>query len=100
MTMPDLALPTPRPRPLEDTVHLHRAYRDPLGRPLRGAVKITPARRSQNQDTVVPAVTVEVPLVGGILDVHMPPGTYRLSATLTSATGSSIVDDSEVTLTP
>jgi hypothetical protein len=92
--MPDDAKPQPWPAPVElDGAHcLRRIYRDPLGRPMTGHVKITGQTRHEDGTTVIPPVSVKADVADGRLDVHLPPDTYKLVASLTTVDGHSYVD--------
>jgi hypothetical protein len=96
--MPDDALPQPWPTPTElDGAHcLRRTYRDALGRPMTGTVRITGQTRHEDGNTVIPPAPVEAEVVAGRLDVHLPPDTYELVASLVTADGKTIRDTATV----
>lgn len=96
--MPMDALPIPPARAHEGAVRLHREYRDALGRPMAGQVRIAGAARSQDGHRVVVQAAVGVELVGGVLDVQLPPGDYALTATLTTVDGNRADDTETLTL--
>lgn len=96
--MPADALPQPWPAPLPGLVHLERLYRDVLGRPMRGTVLITGARRAVHGQTVVTDAGVTVALVGGRLAVDLPAGSYDLDVTLTSPDGQRVKETETVEL--
>lgn len=97
--VPDDALPQPWPEPIPGIVHHERVYRDVLGRPMRGSVRITGAKRAQHGELVVAAAGVTVPLVDGRLTVDLPAGTYEMDAALTSADGERVKESETVELT-
>jgi len=84
--------------PLEGSHCLRRTYRDPLGRPMSGTVRIIGQARTESGNTVVPPAPVKVELVDGRLDVHLPPDSYRLEASLTTVDGERLNDVSTVEL--
>lgn len=96
--MPDAALPVAWPAPLAGTVRLHRAYLDPLGRPFVGSVTITGGDRQETGASVVIPASVTVELVAGVLEAHLPPGTYRLDAALRTVDGARASDTTTTTL--
>lgn len=96
--MPVDALPESWPEPLPGTAPLRREYRDILGRPLRGVVTITGSTRTEDDGRVILPLAVNVELVGGVLEVDLPPDTYTLSAALRSVDGSRSSDAATVTL--
>jgi len=97
--MPADALPQAHAAgPLEGSHCLRRTYRDPLGRPMSGTVRIIGQARTENGNTVVPPAPVKVELIDGRLDVHLPPDKYTLQASLTTADGERISDVSTVEL--
>lgn len=100
--MPDPALPEPRPTPvaLAGAVRFTRRYADALGRPMRGTVTLTPTAPTTAGGAVIPAAPVPVELDAGLLEVDLPPGTYRLSAALRTAEGAQATDAGTVTIQP
>lgn len=101
MTPPEQPQPYPGDliAPPSDRVRLHREYRDVLGRPLRGKIRIDGAARAKAGESVTAAARVTVELVDGCLDVELPPGRYRLSSSdLRTVDGSQASEDDEVTL--
>jgi hypothetical protein len=95
--MPAPALPQPRNSAV--MVRYRRLYRDLLDRPMTGTVTLTNATRVATADRVIPARTsVPVELVDGVLDVHLPPNTYRVVAQLRTADGEELTDQDTVTL--
>lgn len=101
MTRPDEPQPYPgdiRGVELEGAHCLRRTYRDVLGRPMTGTVRITGQTRHEDGNTVVPPATVKAEVIAGRLDVHLPPDTYKLVASLTTADGQTITDTATVVL--
>lgn len=96
--MPADALPIPWETALEGTMHYRREYRDILGRAMRGQVTITGTERTDTDGGVVLPAPVTVELVGGVLEVDLPPDTYRLSAALKTVDGVRVTDSDTVTL--
>lgn len=98
--MPVDALPVPPARPVDGAVQLRREYRDALGRPMTGSVRISGAERAQlGERVVMPApVTADVP--AGVLDVALPPGRYTLAASLATVDGHRADDTTTVVLPP
>lgn len=96
--MPADALPQPHAvaGPLEGAHCLRRTYRDALGRPMTGRVRIIGKNRTENGNTVVPPAPVQVDLIDGRLDVHLPSDTYTLQASLVTVDGERITDSSTV----
>jgi hypothetical protein len=96
--MPVDALPQPHPVAVPGTVTYRHEYRDALGRPLRGTVTLT-GRTGIVLDglTVLPA-PVPGGLVGGVLEVDLPPDTYRLEGVLRTAEGVRVTVRDEITL--
>lgn len=69
----------PRPYPGDvggDRVRFRREFRDALGRPVTGVVTL-----------LGDGPRVDAPVDGGVLDVALIPGTYRLHATLRTTDG-------------
>lgn len=85
-------------RPLPGLVHLERAYRDLLGRPLSGTVTITGRARHASDGQVIPPLPVPVQLTDGLLSVDLPPDTYTLSASLSTVEGARKLEVDTVTL--
>lgn len=85
--MPADALPQPAARPHAGSVLLRRVYRDALGRPLTGKVRLTGNDRAQDGHHVTVQAPVHAEVVAGVLELWLPVGTYALSATLTTADG-------------
>lgn len=84
---------------LPGTVPYRRTYADVLGRPMTGSVTITGQARTDTGGTVVVPAPVAVALVDGVLDVALPPDTYRVEAALRTVDGARIADNDTVTLT-
>lgn len=91
--MPDPALPIP-PAPERAASRLVRSYRDPLGRPLTGAVSLLPLEQADGQYV---AVTVPIELVDGTATADLPPGTYLLSGILRTADRTPVVINEKIT---
>jgi hypothetical protein len=91
--MPADALPQSS-APLPGATRLRREYRDALGRPMTGRVRITGAARSQDGTTVIVPAAVNADVAAGVLEVELPAGTYTLAATLTTVDGNR-ADDTE-----
>lgn len=98
--MPADALPEPRPMPvaLPGAVPVRREYRDVLGRPMAGAVTVTPQSPADAAGVAVVAAPVKVELAGGVLAVSLPPGYYRLSADLRTADGATATSTGTLTV--
>ena len=96
--MPTPALPRQEPTPLANGVRLYREYRDMLGRPMDGKAVITGTARSEAGVVVVPAAPVTVDIVGGVLDVSLPPDTYTVVAELRTVERRSVSDSHTITL--
>lgn len=96
--MPAEAMAYQQPTPLAGTVHYRREYRDILGRPMTGAVGITGTARSVNGEAVAIPAPVTVDLVGGVLEVDLPPDTYQLNANLRTADSLRATDVDTITL--
>lgn len=96
--MPADALPVPRATPHAGAVRYRRAYVDTLGRPLTGRVAITGTTRREVGQTVVIPSAVMVDLVGGELDVSLPPDTYELTAALRNVDGERFAETTTITL--
>lgn len=91
--------PTSEPTaPLRGTVRLHREYRDILGRPLTGNATITGQDRTEDGGRIVLPLPVEVDIVNGVLDVHLPPDTYLVEATLRTVEQARATDKVTVTI--
>ena len=97
--MPIPARPAPRIQ-FAGAIRLHRVYVDHLQRPLSGTVLVISREAATEGDAVIPAGPTPVNLVGGVLDIPLPPGRYRLLAQLRAADGSLVRDDREVVLAP
>ncbi len=80
------------------TVPLRRRYLDALGHPLSGSVILTGSRGHTHGETVIPAAPVPVELVDGLLEVRLPPDTYRLSGELHTAAGDRVPVSAEIVL--
>lgn len=89
--MPADALPI---APVGVGASLRRDYRDVLGRPMSGTVRITGAQRAQAGERVTAPAPVTVALVDGLLYADLPPGQYTLAASLTTIDGHR-ADDTE-----
>jgi hypothetical protein len=99
--MPADALPIPTTASsagLPGAVTHRREYRDPLGRPMTGTATITGGTRTADGHTIVVPVAVPRPVVGGVLEVELPPGEYRIVAALRTVDGKRISDTHKVTL--
>lgn len=96
--MPVDAKPIPWPEPLTGLISYRREYRDILGRPMRGTVTITGTERTDSGGAVVLPAPVSVGLVAGVLEVDLPPDTYRIAATLRTVDGQRTSDTDTVTL--
>lgn len=96
--MPADAAPQPWPTHPAGTVHHRREYRDPLRRPLRGTLTYTGAQRAETDAAVVVSAPVNVALEDGVVDVHLPPGTYKVTGQLQTADGVRIREDTTVEL--
>lgn len=97
--MPIPARTAPRVQ-LPGAVRLRRIYVDHLQRPLSGTVLVISREPAAEGDMVIPAGPTPVDLSGGVLDIPLPPGRYRLVAQLRAADGSLVRDDREITLEP
>lgn len=96
--MPADALPIPQPVRLPGSVHYRREYRDILGRPLSGSATITGTARTDTGGAVTVPAAVTVELVGGVLEVDLPPDAYTIAAALRTVDGVRATDTDEVTL--
>lgn len=96
--MPADALPQAA-SPLTGALPLRREYRDALGRPMTGRVRITGAQRAQAGEAVTVPAAVNADVPAGVLDVALPPGTYTLAAALTTVDGNRADDTETVELT-
>lgn len=96
--MPVNALPQSN-APLPGASRLRREYRDALGRPLTGRVRITGAQRAQDGEAVIVPAPVNADVVAGVLDVELPAGSYTLTAALTTVDGNRADDTETVELT-
>lgn len=96
--MPVDALPQPWPDPLPGRIRFRREFRDALGRPLTGKVTLTGRNGTSHGDVTIPPAPVEVQLVGGILDVALPPDVYRLSGRLSTKEGARVDVRDELTV--
>lgn len=96
--MPTDAKPQERTGALPGTVPYRREYRDALGRPMDGTVTLTGQARTELGGIVVLPAPVTVELVGGVLDVHLPPDTYTLQATLRTVDRDRTADSDTVTV--
>lgn len=97
--MPSEALPVNRTAPPKGTVTLRRTYVDALNRPLTGSITLTGTKTTTNGGVVhLGAAPVTVALVGGLLEVDLPPDTYRLTAALRTVDGHRITSDETVTV--
>ena len=96
--MPAPALPQPAAQPLPGTVALRRIYRDALGRPMTGRVRISGVERAKTGETVVMPAPVNADVTAGVLEVWLPAGRYTLTATLTTVDGTRADDAETVTL--
>lgn len=94
--MPADALPI---APVGVGASLRRDYRDVLGRPMSGTVRITGAQRAQAGEAVTVPAAVNADVPAGVLDVALPPGTYTLAAALTTVDGNRADDTETVELT-
>lgn len=97
--MPADALPQPWPQPTTGLVRLERTYRDVLGRPLRGTVRITGAQRTADGATVTVGAPVNATVTDGLLAVNLPAGTYEIVAALTTVDGERARENDTITLT-
>lgn len=100
--MPVDALPVPWDTggSLDGTVPYRREYRDALRRLVKsGTVTIAGQARTERDGVVTVPAPVTVELVGGVLDVHLAPGTYTIAATLRTVDGERTSDSDTVTLT-
>lgn len=96
--MPAEAKPIPGPVRLPGTVHYRREYRDVLGRPMRGTATVVGAARTELGGSVVIPAAVTVEIVGGILEVDLPPDTYTIAANLRTVDGVRVTDTDTVTI--
>lgn len=96
--MPVDALPVAWGAGGPDTVTYRREYRDLLGRPMRGQVTVTGTTRWSSDQAVTLPAPVVVELVGGVLEVDLPPDTYSLVAALRTVDGERANDSDEVIL--
>jgi hypothetical protein len=96
--MPVDALPQPHPVAVPGTVTYRHEYRDALGRPLRGTVTLTGRTGADLDGLTVPPAPVPGELVGGVLEVDLPPDTYRLEGVLRTAEGARVTVRDEITL--
>lgn len=98
--MPADALPIPRHSALlPGTVNYRRMYLDPLGRAMSGSAVLTPQGRADSSGVVVVAAPVPAEITGGVLDVNLPPNTYRVEATLYTVEKVRVYDADIITLT-
>ena len=92
------AAPTSRHATIAGTVRHRREYRDALGRAMTGTVKFTGSiRHEQGQQIVVPA-GVDVQVVGGVLEVDLPPDTYAVRERLSAPDGDLVSNAYSLTL--
>lgn len=96
--MPDDALPRPRPTVLPGQARVRHEFRDVLGRPLTGAVTLTPRAGARHDGLTVPPAPVTVEVAGGVLQAVLAPGTYRVEGTLRTADGARVNVRDEITL--
>lgn len=94
--MPADALPEPRRAPLPGTVPVRRVYVDALNRAMSGEVVVSGGDRADVGDHVVVPAPVTVPLVGGVLEVDLRPGAYKLTAKLRTVDGDKTNDVAEI----
>lgn len=96
--MPDPALPEPRQRSVPGAVPFTRTWVDALGQPLSGTVTLTGKTRVDLGGVSVLPAPVSVQLAGGVLDVRLPPGTYRFEADLRTTAGVKVTDAGTITV--
>lgn len=84
--------------PLTGSVRCYREYRDVLGRPLTGVVTITGQTRTEVGGQTVLPLPVLVEIVGGVLDVNLPPDTYSLVADLRTVEQARATDKATIVL--
>lgn len=65
---------------------------------MSGTVTITGTTRTETDGAVTVPVPVNATLVDGVLDVALPPGTYRIQAALRSIDGARLDDSATITL--
>lgn len=98
MTNPPQPYPGDLIASLPDTTNHRRTFLDSLGRPLEGELTVERLNPATDENTVIIATPVPVPLTGGVFAADLPPGSYRIRGLLRTASGEQVTYDNTVTI--